>query len=135
MGTRPGRSYADWAGGNPLLTDPAGDGDSDGSSNALEFGGGSDALDPASRPAGALAAEDLSGIGFSDNEIVYSFTVAADADDFTLLPSTSTDLLSWSFGPLEFLDATHLGGNTFQLRFRLADTTDPQRFFRFESSD
>ena len=74
-------------------------------------------------------------IGFSNNEMVYSFTVATDADDFTLLPSTSTDLLSWSFVPLEFVDAADLGGNTYQLRFRLTNTTDPQRLFRFGSSN
>ena len=130
QGTRPGISYADWAAGNPQLTDPTGDPDHDGSPNALECGGGTDALDPSSRPAAALSTEDLTGIGFSNNEIVYSFTVATDLDDFALQPSTSSDLLNWSFAPLEFLDATDLGSQTFQLRFRLT-TNDPSRFFRF----
>lgn len=135
QGTRPGISYTDWAGGNPLLSDPAGDGDGDGDANGLEYGAGTDALDPTSRLAPDLTAEDLSGIGFSDNEFVFSFMVASDSDDFTLLPSTSSELLSWSFDPLEFLDATDLGGSLWQLRFRSTDTNGSQRFFRLGSPE
>jgi arylsulfatase A-like enzyme len=134
QGSRPGTTYAAWAGGNPLLADPAGDADSDGSSNALEYGAGTDALDPASRPTATISTEDLTGIGLGDNEIVYSFTVATDPDDLALHPATSTDLLAWSFAPLEFLDATDLGNNHFHLRFRLTTAAEPKRFFRFGTS-
>ena len=131
QGTRPGTTYAAWAGSNPLLADPSGDGDGDGSANALEYGAGTDALDASSRPAGTLASEDLTSIGLSDSELLFSFTVATHPDDLALLPSTSTDLETWSFDPLEFLDAMELGGSRIQLRFRLTDTGDPTRFFRF----
>ena len=134
-GSRPGISYATWAGGNPLLSDPSGDADSDGCSNRMEYGAGTNALDPASRVNPVLSFEDLTGLGFSDEEIVFSMTMATDADDAFLQPSTSTDLSEWAFAPLEFLDATDLGGSKFDFRFRLTDTADSARFFRFEVSN
>jgi len=134
QGTRPGITYADWAAGNPPLADPADDADDDGSPNELEYGAGTDALDPASRPSGALSTEDLSSIGLSENELVYHFTALTDRNDLTTYPSTSTDLETWTFDPLEFLDATELGNSRVELRFRLTDTTDPVRFLRFGSS-
>jgi arylsulfatase A-like enzyme len=133
-GARPGIGYAAWAGDNLLLMDPAGDADLDGNPNGLEYGAGTDALNPTSRPAAAITSEDLTPLGFSDHETVFSYTVAADADDAALLPTTTTDLITWSFAPLEFLDATDLGSHTMHLRFRLTSPADPQRFFRFGSS-
>jgi arylsulfatase A-like enzyme len=131
--TRPGLSYAAWAGGNPLLAAPAGDGDGDGIPNAIEYASGTNGLDASSRPATTLTTEDLSGIGLSQDEIVFSFQTATGADDLAVLPSTSTDLVHWSFEPLQFLDAADLGSSTYQLRFRLTDPGDPARFFRCET--
>lgn len=130
QGTRPGMSYAEWAAGNPLLADPYGDADQNGVANVIEYAAGTDPLNPQSRPFGELVTEDLSAIGLSDSEIIFRFRIATDADDFSLLPSTSTDLEAWSLNPLEFLDAIDLGGTALQLRFRLTDPSDPARFFR-----
>lgn len=133
QGTRPGLSYAEWAAANPLLADPLGDADQNGVANSIEYAAGTNPLDPASRPFSELSTEDLSGIGLSDFELIFRFHIATDADDFTLRPSTSTDLETWSLYPLKFLDATDLGGNSVQLRFRLTDQSDPSRFFRLGS--
>lgn len=133
QGTRPATSYAIWADGNPLLADPDGDADKDGFANRFEYGTGTDPLDSAAKPSVELTTEDLTGLGFTDKEIVYSFTLKSDADDLVLSPSTSTDLLAWSFEPLEFLDATELNDSTFRFRFRSADPNDPKRFFRLDN--
>lgn len=130
QGTRPGLSYAQWAADNPLLADPFGDADQNGVPNAIEYAAGTDPLDAQLLPVAELLTQDLSAIGLSDSEIILRFRIATDADDFSLLPSTSTDLQTWSIDPLEFLDATDLGGNSLQLRFRLTDPGDPTRFFR-----
>jgi arylsulfatase A-like enzyme len=130
QGTRPGITYAAWAGGNTLLADPNADGDNDGAANRLEYSTGTNGLDPADRPQPVLSFEDLTSLGFSNHEPVYRFPLAADADDFTLLPSTSTDLNTWSFDPLKFLDATDPVGHDIELRFRVTHPTAPQRFFR-----
>jgi arylsulfatase A-like enzyme len=130
QGTRPGMSYSAWAAGNPLLNDPNGDGDDDGSSNAIEYGAGTDALDPHDRPESLLSFEDLTGIGAGSHDPVFRFTVATDRDDLSLLPSSSTNLEDWSFDSLEFLDANELGDSRFELRFRLTGPPDPARFFR-----
>jgi hypothetical protein len=132
--TRPGTTYLAWAGGNPLLADPDADADDDGRSNLLEYAAGSDPLDAASHPYQSLAIEDLSSTGHGNDEFVFSFNLATDADDFSLLPSTSTDLLNWSFDPLEFLGATDLGSSLHQLRYRLTDSSAASRFFRLQSS-
>ena len=134
QGTRPGTTYAAWAGGNPLLADPNGDGDGDGVSNGIEYGAGTNALDSSSRPTGSLAFEDLTGMGLGNHEPVFSFAVATNRNDLTLLPFTSTDLSNWSFEPMEFLDAAGQGSFSTQLRFRLTDATDPTRFFRLGAS-
>jgi arylsulfatase A-like enzyme len=131
--TRPGITYPAWAAGNPLLADPNGDGDGDGVANALEYGAGTGALDPSSRPVGAISFENLSGIGLGDSEIVFSFKVAANRDDLFLRPSTSTDLVNWSFEPLEFLDAVDRGGSSVELRYRLGGPSGASRFFRFSA--
>ncbi len=133
QGTRTATSYAIWAAGNPLLSDPDGDADKDGFSNRFEYGTGSDPLDQAAKPSVELTTENLTGLGFTDNEIVYSFTLKPDADTPVLSPSTSTDLLAWSFLPLEFLDATELNDSTFRFRFRSTNLTDPKRFFRLNN--
>ncbi|MGB6221307.1 sulfatase [Haloferula sp.] len=135
QGVRSGTTYADWAGGDPRLADPNHDGDGDGVSNGIEYGSGTLGLDPASRPTPTLSFEDLTAMGLGDNERVYSFTLATDPNDLTLLPSTSSDLSYWSFEPLEFLEAIELGGSKRQLRFRLADDTFPTRFFRLKDSN
>lgn len=134
-GTRPGLSYAAWAGGNPLLTDPDGDGDQDGNRNALEYAAGTDPLNPADRPSPVLAHENLTGQGLSDSEMVLRFPVAGKADDFTLVPSTSTDLTSWFFGSFKFLEAIDLGSSRYEMRFRVADPLTPRRFFRAENPE
>ena len=135
QGTRPGTTYAAWAGGNPLLADPNADGDDDGIANSLEYGAGTDGLDPGDRLTPVLSYEDLTSFGLSNHEIVYRFPVAADADDFTLLPSTSTDLKTWFFEPLEFLDAMDQGGSRVELRFRVSDPSATKRFFRLGTSE
>jgi hypothetical protein len=135
QGTRPGTTYDAWAGGNPLLADPNGDGDDDGASNLIEYGAGTDALDPTSRPSTTLTTEDLSSSGLGNDEFVFSFNLNTASDDFSLLPSTSSDLFNWSFDPLEFLDATDLGSSLHQLRYRLTDSTAPSRFFRLQGAD
>jgi arylsulfatase A-like enzyme len=135
QGARPGISYTEWAAGNPLLADPNGDGDNDGITNGLEYAAGTDALDPADQPAPGFSFQDLTSIGLSNHEMVYQFRVAADADDFTLLPSTSTDLQTWFFEPLEFLDAMDLGDLSIELRFRVTDPSAGQRFFRLGTSE
>ena len=135
QGTRPGLTYAEWAGGNPLLADPNDDGDGDGIANRLEYAAGTDALDSNDRPIPALSFEDLTGMGFSNRELVYRYLVAANADDFTLLPSTSTNLQTWGFAPLQFLNATNVGGYDLQLRFRVTDPSARQRFFRAVPSE
>ncbi len=134
QGTRPGTTYAAWAGGNPQLADPNGDADGDGSSNRLEYGAGTNALDAFSKPSTALSFEDLTGIGLGAKEAVFTFRAASNRDDLAPLPQTSTDLLNWNFAPLRFLDATDLGSSNYQLRFRLTDTSDPTRFFRAGTS-
>lgn len=132
--TRPGTTYLAWAGANPLLADPDADADDDGRSNLLEYAAGSDPLDAASHPYQSLAIEDLSSSGHGNDEFVFSFNLATDADDFSLLPTSSTDLLNWSFDPLEFLGATDLGSSLHQLRYRLTDSSADSRFFRLQSS-
>ena len=130
--TRPGTLYSEWAEGNPDLTDPLGDADFDGASNFLEYSLGTDALDPASIPTGTMAIEDLSGLGFSTGEYVYSIAVATPPDDVMLDVLSTTNLLSsWSASHLEFLDADDLGTtNTVNMRFRLNSSSDPQHFFK-----
>ena len=46
---------------------------------------GTGALDPSSRPAGAISFENLSGMGLGDSEVVFSFKVAANRDDLIVL--------------------------------------------------
>jgi arylsulfatase A-like enzyme len=133
QGTRPGISYTEWAGSNPLLGDPAADADRDGTSNSIEYAAGTDPLDATDRPTPALSLEDLTGSGFSDREMILRFPVATSADDFTLHPKTSTNLASWTFNPLEFLDATDRGDSNMELRFRIKGPLDPARFFRLET--
>jgi arylsulfatase A-like enzyme len=135
QGTRAGTAYSAWAAGNPLLANPNGDADQDGVSNSLEYGAGTHGLDSADRPAPVVSFEDLTGMGLSNREIVYRFQVAADADDFTLVPSTSTDLATWFFEPLEFLDVTDPGGSNVELRFRVTDPSASQRYFRLGTSE
>lgn len=134
QGTRPGTSYTTWAGGNPLLADPNGDGDGDGLTNRIEYAAGTDGLDPSDRPLPVFSFEDLTSLGFSDREAVLRFPIATDADDSTLLPATSTDLQAWAFDPLEFLDAPESGANGRELRFRVRDLAAAKRFFRLETS-
>ncbi|BCX48638.1 iduronate-2-sulfatase [Haloferula helveola] len=134
QGNRSGTTYATWAGGSPLLLDPDGDGDGDGASNRSEYGAGTDGLDPTSRPTQQVSFEDLTAEGFSADETVFRFQAASDRDDLSLVPSTSTDLLNWSFPPLEFLDATDLGGDVWELRFRLTDLSAAARFFQLEDA-
>lgn len=105
-GTRPGVSYATWAAGNPLLADPNADADNDGCSNALEYGTGTNPLNPSSVPKPTLTQEDLTTSGFTASEIVYTVTVATSPDDMSIAPATSTNLSLWTFEPLAFLDAT-----------------------------
>jgi hypothetical protein len=126
QGTRPGTTYLAWAGGNPQLADPDADADADGSPNLLEYASGTDPLDPGSRPIPVLTTEDLTGLGFSAQEIVYSVIAATLPDDLTLVPATSINLIDWSFADL--------GGDRTQLRFRLAPSADPRRFFRSATS-
>jgi hypothetical protein len=113
------------------LINTNGDADNDGAMNRFEYGSGSDALDATDKPSVELTTEDLTDLGFTGDEKVYSFTVKSDADDLSLSPATSTDFLAWSFAPLEFLDATQLDDSTH--RFRLTDESDPKRFFRLDS--
>jgi len=134
QGTRPGITYAQWAGGNPLLADPDGDGDGDGIANRLEYAAGTDGLDPTDRPIADLSYEDLTGLGYTGRELVLRFPVSTDADDSTLLPSTSTDLLDWAYDPLEFLDAAESGDDAVALRFRVRDLAAAERFFRLETA-
>lgn len=133
QGTRPGISYASWAVGNPLLADPDGDADQDGTANKIEYGAGTSGLNPASFPTSSLTIQDLTGLGYSNDELVFSFDVASNSDDLTLWPATSTDLQTWHFDPLEFVDSQPIGGSMLHLRFRLPDRSDPRRFFRTES--
>jgi len=133
QGTGIATSYLQWSSGNPLLADPNGDADNDGAVNRFEYGSGSDPLDATDKPSVELTTEDLTDLGFTGDEKVYSFTVKSDADDLSLSPATSTDFLAWSFAPLEFLDATQLDDSTHRLRFRLTDQSDPKRFFRLDS--
>lgn len=132
--TRPGTTYLVWAGGNPLLADPLADADCDGSSNLIEYGAGTDGLNPSSRPTATLSTEDLSHIGLDDAEFVFTFNATTDRDDLTLLPATSTDLADWSFDPLRFLTASELGSSVHRFRYRLTDASDPARYFRLEGS-
>ena len=81
-----------------------------------------------------LSFENLTSLGFSNREAVFRFPIAADADDFTLLPSTSTDLGDWAFDPLEFLDAPQSGAGGRDRRFRVRDLSAAKRFFRLETS-
>jgi hypothetical protein len=100
----------------------------------MEYGAGTNALDASSHPTTSLSFEDLSGIGLRVNEPVFSFRVAADRNDLSPLPQTSTDLLHWNFAPLQFLDATDLGSSKYQFCFRLTNTSAPTRFFRSGTS-
>ena len=134
QGTRSGLSYASWAGGNPLLVDPSGDADGDGSVNMIEYGAGVDGLDSGEGPEAGLSFEDLTSYGFSDNELVYRFAVVTDRDDVSLLPSISSNLATWSFDPMEFLSAADLGGSRFMLSFRVPGPIDPRRFFRLNAT-
>lgn len=130
QGVRTGITYAAWAGGNPSLIDPDADADADGVSNRLEYAAGSHPLNVASRPDEFFSFENLTSMGFGENDAVFSFSAATDRDDFTLLPYTSTDLQNWFQHPLTLLDATDMGGSKMRLRFRLTDDTAPYRFFR-----
>jgi arylsulfatase A-like enzyme len=130
QGSRPGITYIDWTVGNPQLSDPNGDADHDGSPNLLEYGSGTDPLDPASAPAGTLTTADLTGIGFSERELVFQMVASTLPNDITIVPATSSDLRQWSFAPLRFLDATDVGGGRSLFRYRLPPPRDPVRFFR-----
>lgn len=130
QGTRPGTTYTAWAAGNSQLTDPNGDADKDGNSNLLEYGSGTYPLDPASRPVGTLAAENLSGMGFSDRELVYRVMASTLPNEIIIVPSTSFDLSEWSFAPLRFFDASDIGGGRRLFRYRVTTPHDPGRFFR-----
>jgi hypothetical protein len=133
QGTRPGISYAAWANGNPLLADPDGDADLDGTANKIEYGAGTSGLNPASYPSSSLTIQDLTGLGYSNDELVFGFDVASNTDDLTLWPVTSTDLRTWNFDPLEFVDSQSIGGSMMHLRFRLPNPPEPRRFFRTEA--
>jgi arylsulfatase A-like enzyme len=135
QGTRPGVTYAEWAGGNPLLADPDGDGDGDGFANRLEYAAGTDGLDAAERPKPVFSFENLSGMGLSEREGVFRFPIDADADDFTVLPSTSTDLQNWFSEPLEFLDVIDQASDHPELRYRVTGPFSVRRFFRLGTSD
>ncbi|MCP5537510.1 MAG: sulfatase [Akkermansiaceae bacterium] len=132
-GTRPTTTYDSWSAGKPLLADPGGDADHDGCPNRMEYAAGSDALDPGSKPSQGIDFEDLSHLGLSDREPVFTFTALA-ADDLLTTPLTSTDLINWAFDPLLFLDATEVDGALRRLRFRVPEDTAERRFFRFEIS-
>jgi arylsulfatase A-like enzyme len=119
QGSRPSVNYAEWVAGNQRLTDPNADADGDGISNFIEYAAGSSALDPSDRPKTNLSFTNLSNMGFGRNESVFSFDLRTDRDDISLLPTTSTNLASWSFHPLSFLDATRIDGSYFQFRFRV----------------
>lgn len=133
-GSRPGISYTDWADDSPLLSIPGEDSDNDGYSNAAEYAAGTDALDPNSHPVQQISIEDLSGMGLGSNEPVYSIISAADRDDYSLIPLCSPDLSNWSHLPLQLLDASDLGNNTYNLRFRLLEPSATEHFFKLDSS-
>lgn len=129
-GERPGITYGEWSRGDARLTDPTGDADFDGSPNQLEYLTGRDPLNPLSHPAPRLTTEDLTALGFSDQEMVYQFEVVPTTDDGTLWPQASPDLSHWSFERLEFLDAIDLGDSRLQIRFRVTRPLAPKQFFR-----
>jgi hypothetical protein len=134
QGTRPGITYASWSAGTPSLGDPNADADNDGSSNVLEYATGTNALNPASHPAGSLATVDLTELGFSNRELVYSVVASTLPDDLTVIPSTSTNLHNWTFAPLTFLDAAQLGDGRSLFRYRLTAPNESARFFRAGTS-
>jgi hypothetical protein len=74
----------------------------------------------------------LTGLGFSNRELVYSVVASTLPNDLAVVPSTSTNLQNWSFAPLAFLDATALGGGRSLFRYRLTTSNDQSRFFRME---
>jgi len=134
QGTRPGTTYSSWAAGNTQLSDPDGDADNDGSSNLLEYGCGTDPLNSSSRPTGTLTTENLTGLGFSNRELVYRVVASTLPNESTIVPSTSSDLDEWSFSPLRFLDSTDMGNGRRLYRYRVTPPHDPARFFRAGST-
>ena len=135
QGTRPGMTYDIWANGDPLLAEPNGDADLDGSSNLIEYLSGTNALDPTSTPLPAIATEDLTGLGFTDSEQTFSFRSNTASNDFSLTPASSPDLQSWATdSPLELFDATDLGSDSYLLRFRLTDQSSTSLFFRLQQT-
>jgi hypothetical protein len=128
--TRSGTSYETWSDNNALLLDPASDADLDGMSNLMEYLTGTDPLVSGSRAQPSLVFENL-GRG---TEPVFSFQISSSADDFSLTPSTSTNLQDWSPTSLEFLDTNSSPNeDNLVLRFRLSEIDGNRRFFRTEA--
>lgn len=127
--TRSGTTYETWADNNALLLDPASDADFDGMSNLMEYLTGTDPLESTSQAQPSLALEDI-GRG---TEPVFAFQISSIADDFSLTPSTSTNLQDWSPTSLEFLDTNPSPNeDNLVLRFRLSEFDENRRFFRTE---
>ena len=127
---RPGTTYATWSENNALLLDPSSDADRDGISNLMEYLSGTDPLESESQAQPSLSSMDI-GRGA---EPVFSFQISSITNDFTLTPSTSTNLQNWSPTSLEFLDANPSSNeNNLVLRFRLLDLDKRRRFFRTET--
>lgn len=125
--SRTGSTYPEWAGGNPVLLDPADDADKDGVSNLLEYASGTDPLDKSSKEEFAVTFEDL-GRGL---EPVFSFSASVSPNDLVLTPVTSVDLENWEPDPLELVEAQPAPEEErTQLRFRLrSPDADQLRFF------
>lgn len=134
QGSRPGITYTTWAAGNPRLTDPEEDGDGDGVSNKTEYATGSDPLDSADRPQTSFEFIHLGSIGLGTREAIFSCNLRTDRNDFSMLPSTSTDLMDWSSDTLDLLDATRLDDSMYRFRFRVTGEPSPSRFLRLEAS-
>lgn len=125
-------SYSKEFGTNPQLSDPLDDTDGDGSPNYIEFLLGTDPLSSSSIPMTEASEEDLSGMGLSSEELVFSYTSIINADDLMITPQASTDLKSWAAESFSFIGATQLNQNRYLFRF-LYDTDHSQCFFRLET--
>lgn len=129
QGTRSGTNYVDWSSGNAQLADPAGDADSDGIPNFLEYGMGTDPMDNRSWKKASVE-QGAEGV-------FLTFEVSTNADDFALEISSSTNLLSaaWGFQSLEFFDSMDLGDGVRRLRYRSTDADEQSRFFRLNAAE
>lgn len=115
-----GTTWEEWALGHGLTGAPEADQDGDGSTDVLEYGFGSDPLDPGSR---VILAARLRGFlveGEFADYLTLSVTRNLEAGDLVFVPEISTDLATWSSAPEDvvLVESVNLGNGRELLTWR-----------------